>query len=143
MANVEMVEVKEPRLVTFADGDVVVGTMLSMEKFLIRDQDDPDNESARKPVMRVIVQDDEGELLAIHCTYDLLQKLRPEFLGHRVDIRYLGEDHGVRRNGNSMRRFKVLASRHPVVARPAPAADASKGRQLEDGTYITNDDIPF
>jgi len=147
----EMVERKEPRLVQFAEGEVVEGVMLSMSKFMVRDPEDPDNEAARKPVMRVLVKDDDGELQAFHCTYDLLQKLHAVDCGHRIQVKYQGEDHSVRRGNNSLKRFSVKVSKYPAVqvfgdrTRDAGADETtgSKGRQLEDGTFVSDNDIPF
>ena len=65
------------------------------------------------------------------ATFDLMQKLTNAQRGMQVRIKYLGEDEGVKRNGNAMKLFDV-------VVRPDPDAAPSR-----DTGPITDDDVPF
>jgi hypothetical protein len=122
-----MIERKEPSLVKFAEGERIVGVLLRIERI----------EVDKKPVTRYIVENlDGGELVQFLGTYQINAKLRTNDVGHVIDVRYEGEDLNVVRNGNSMRRFKVLVS-DTRLGDEAPAVAGV------DGTLITDDDIRF
>jgi hypothetical protein len=128
-----MVERKEPELIQFGDGQVVEGILLSYRRTMIGDPKDADG--PKKPVIALLIREDDGNRVKIHATHDILQKIDARDTGCRVSIRYEGEDHSIRRNGNSMKRFKVMVSEGTP---PGPPAGAPS-----DGTEITDDDIPF
>jgi hypothetical protein len=117
-----MEERHEPRFVQFGSvGECVDGTLRRIEKVEING----------KRVVRFVVEDPSGEYLAFLGTADLLNKLRTDDVGKRVDVRYEGEDQNIRRNGNAMKRFKVLVEK--IIA------TATREHRLE----ITDDDVPF
>jgi hypothetical protein len=121
-----MIERKEPALVRFAEGERLSGVLLLIERIEIE----------KKPVTRYIVEDLEtGERSQFLGTYQINAKLRTTDVGHVIDVRYEGEDTSIGRDGNSMRRFKVLVSDRRVAGKLA-------GDDLA-GTLITNDDIGF
>lgn len=114
---------EEPKFVQFATGDVVEGTLVNMERIAVKD----------KPAIRYTVKR-VNEFLTFLGTYQLNTKLHREDLGHRVEIRCVGEDTMVKRGENCMKVFDVKVSRDPVSkARTDVIAD----------TEISDDDIPF
>lgn len=121
-----MIERKEPTLIKFADGESISGLLVGIERI----------EVDKKPIVRYTVQDlDSGELSSFLGTYQINAKIRRNDVGHVIDVRYEGEDKSVSRNGNNMRKFKVLVSdRHVGPLPPGTAAD---------GTLITDEDIGF
>lgn len=63
-------------------------------------------------------------------TYQLDSKIRPMDRGHVIEIRYLGVDESVGRQGNKMKVYGIRVSK-----RTAPG-------WAHDGTPITDDDLP-
>ena len=123
-----MKERKEPKFIQFAVGEVVEGILVQIDKVEVGER--------KQPTPRLIVKDlESGELYSFLATYDIAVKVRSNDIGHVISVRYEGEDTNVRREGRAMKRFKVMVSEKPY-------ADA-RGNKLEDGTYITNADIPF
>ena len=130
-----MQERKEPAFVKFNEGDVAEGVLLNVERIEIEDS----QSKAKKNALRYTVQDLEtGDLSSFLGAYQIDVKLRPVDKGHYISVRYEGEDKTVSRNGNAMKRFKVLVSNASV----SEVAKAN-GIPLADGTFITNDDIPW
>jgi hypothetical protein len=124
--SLNMVERKEPTLISFAEGESVQGVLLAIERIEIE----------KKPVVRYTVRDvDTRELSSFLGTYQINAKIHPEDVGHIIDVRYEGEDRSVVRNGNALRRFKVLISDVPAARIGVCTA--------EDVTFITNDDVGF
>jgi hypothetical protein len=117
----EMETREEPKFVNFSAGDVVDGTLYSMERVTVRG-----NASIRYNVLQ-----DNGEMCAFIGTHQLNTKLRPSDVGHRVEIRCQGEDTMIKRGENCMKVFQVRVSKNAVRAAAG------------DGTEITDADIPF
>jgi hypothetical protein len=117
-----MEERTEPRFVQFGTaGECVDGILRRIEKIEING----------KRVVRFVVEDPSGEYLAFLGTADLLNKLRTDDVGKRIDVRYEGEDQNIRKNGNAMKRFKVRVEKIIATAtREHPFA-------------ITDEDVPF
>ena len=132
-----MKERKEPKFVKFdKDGEVIEGVLIGVDR----------PEIGGKKVARFILADvnigegdrviPTGDRTCFLGTADLVQKINVQDMGHFFSIRYEGEDHGIKRNGNSMRRFKVMLSETPVFAVKNVQSEA-------DSTFITDADIPF
>ena len=119
-----MIERKEPEFIKFAEGEVVEGILKSIERIQVGT---PAKDAIRYTVADVAT----GELSSFLGCYQIDTKLRRDDLGHYITVRYEGEDSSVRRNGNSMKRFKVFVSELRYNGQP------------EDGTFITNEDIGF
>jgi hypothetical protein len=127
-AAFNMQERKDPDFVNFSDGDMVSGVLLSIERIQVGKEGQP-----KQPANRYTIQDlDDGKLYAFLGTHQLDTKLRMTDVGHVIEVRCEGNDPNVTRNGNPMKKFKVLVSNVPY-----------SGKKTEDGTYITNDDIGF
>jgi len=125
-----MVERCEPTLIKFAEGEWVRGVLVSIERI------DVD----KKPVARYTVRDlDTGEYSSFLGTHQINAKIRRSDIGHAVEVRYEGTDPSIVRNGNAMRRFKVLISDRPVT----PEESAAAMDELEMEMQITDDDIGF
>lgn len=128
VAAFNMRERTEPEFVQFAPGEVLEGVLVNVDAIEVGKE--------KKRTLRFTVRDlDDKKLRSFLGTYDISTKLTVKDIGHVVSVRYEGDDQNVRRNGNAMKRFKVLVSDNVY----APA----KGNKLEDGTYITDADIPF
>jgi hypothetical protein len=125
-----MEERREPELVKFKDGEVVEGVLLSIERVQVADPNRPD---VKKPVTKFTLDTGGGERVSFLGSYDLVTKIRTEDRGHYISVRYKGEDKSISRNGNNLKRFKVLVSKAPFVT----------GKALEDALTITDDDIGF
>jgi hypothetical protein len=115
----EMEERKEPRFVQFSSGDVVEGLLVSVLRVKIEGKD----------AVRYIVLQDDDELVSFLGTYIINTKLSPADRGHRISVRYEGENPQVKRGENCMKMFKVLVSKKAVLPL--------------DSLGITDDDIPF
>jgi hypothetical protein len=128
----EMEERKEPELIKFADGEVVEGELIAIERILVGEE--------RKPAVRYVLRDiDTNGLVAFIGVHQINQKLRPEDRGHFVSVRYEGEDKTVSRNGNAMKLFKVRVSKQKVsILAPGKASIDPLAE-----TEITDDYIPF
>lgn len=127
-----MQERKEPDFISFADGEEVTGILLGIDRITL--------EKTQQTANRYTVQDiDSGDLYAFLGTHQIDMKIKPRDIGHVIQVRCEGVDTSVTRNGNAMKKFKVLVSDKPY----RDAAKLARGRQLEDGTYITNEDIGF
>jgi hypothetical protein len=129
--NMEMEERREPALIKFTEGECVEGMLLSIDRVQVGDPHRPD--APKKPVTKFTLDVGNGERASFLGSYDLVSKIRLEDRGHFVSVRYEGEDKTVSRNGNSLKRFKVLVSKGPVRTGEALAADPG----------ITDEDIPF
>lgn len=122
--QVEMIERQEPRFVRFTAGDVVEGVLVGLSRQSV----------GGKAAIRYTVEDADGEMVAFIGTHQINQRLRPTDVGHKVEIRCVGEDTMVRRGDNCMKVFEVLVSKHPVMAKASgPVSDLG----------ITDEDIPF
>jgi hypothetical protein len=131
IAGMEMEERREPALIKFTEGECVEGVLLSIDRVQVGDPHKPD--APKKPVTKFTLDLGNGERASFLGSYDLVSKIRLEDRGHFVSVRYEGEDKTVSRNGNSLKRFKVLVSKNPIRS----------GQALEDSTLITDDDIGF
>ena len=129
-SKISMKRVEPPQQVKFTVGDVVCGELLGVEKIRLRD---------RGIAARYLMRDMEtGKKFQFLGTTQIDQMLSPEDIGYYLEISYLGEDVTVERNGRRMRVFEIAKSEFPVNLRAAAGQ-----HQLEDGTYITDQDIPF
>ncbi len=131
LTGVAMEQRKEPKFLTFGpdgvrEGSTIEGVFLRIDAI----------EKDGKKVPRFVFAEGEvhegrfepsGERIAFLATADLAQKLLMGDVGHFLQIRYTGEDHNVRRNGNSMKRFDVHVSKSQFVT----------------ATGISDQDIPF
>lgn len=127
-AAFNMRERKEPKFVQFAEGEVVEGVFIGVDTVEVG--------TDKKKTAKISVRDlESGEIVQFLATYDISTKLKRSDIGHVVSVRYEGEDPSVRRGNNNLKRFKVLVSEKPY--------SAHQGNKLEDGTYITDADIPF
>jgi hypothetical protein len=125
-----MQERKEPTFVQFAEGEVIEGLLVSIDRIEVGEQ--------KKPTPRFVVKDlESGQLQCFLGTYDIATKLKRADIGHVIRVRYEGEDRTVSRNGNSLKKFKVEVSDRPY------AAAAAGRKDIEAGTLITDEDIPF
>ena len=123
----EMIERKDPEFVKFAVGEVIEGILANIERIEVG--------TPPKKATRYTLEDVEtGNHFCFLGSYQLDTKLRPKDHGHYVTVRYEGEDKSVNRNGNNMKSFKVCVSKDPYRK---PTA-----KQLDDGTFITDDDLP-
>jgi hypothetical protein len=124
-AAFEMQERKEPNFIQFADGEQLEGVLISIMRMEVQG----------KPANKYTLLDpDTNELFAFLGTYMIDTKLRPTDRGRYVRVRCEG-DSDVVRNGRAMKKFYVAVSSKPVTE--------VLGAAQSDGTYITNDDIPF
>jgi len=127
MAAFNMKERKEPTFVQFADGEEVSGILLRIDRMQVGQQ--------KQIANRYTLRDLDGEMYSFLGTYQIDTKLHTTDVGHYVQVRCEGTDSSVTRNGNAMKKFKVSVSEKPYAPK--------QGRKLEDGTYITDEDIPF
>jgi hypothetical protein len=122
-----MVERKEPTLVKFADGERVHGLLVGVELI----------EIDKKRVVRYVVQDlESGELSAFLGTYQINAKLRRDDVGRVIDVRYEGTDPNIAKNGNPMRRFKIMVS-------DILLSDAKPGTVISAEFVASDDGIGF
>ncbi len=129
-SKISMKKLQPPQQIKFTPGDVVCGELLGVEKIRLRDGG---------IAARYMIRDMEtGEEFQFLGTTQIDQMLSPEDIGYYLEICYLGEDATVERNGRRMRVFEIAKSEFPVNSRAAAGQ-----HQLEDGTYITDQDIPF
>jgi len=130
--NLQLIERKEPEFIKFESaGEVVDGELVRVDAIDVGER--------KQRVNRYTLEvDDKGTRVSFLGAYQIDSKLTPRDIGHWVEITCLGEDPNVSRNGNAMKLFCVRVSAHPVKRVTEP-----NGRKLEDGTYITNSDIPF
>lgn len=115
----EMEERKEPRFVQFAEGEIVEGLLVSVLRVKIENKD----------AVRYIVLQDDDELVSFLGTYMINTKLSLADKGHRISVRYEGENKAVKRGENCMKTFAVMVSKKPVIS--------------PDSLGISDDDIPF
>ena|SRR5215475_6390164 len=126
IAGYEMQERHEPELIKFGEGECVEGVLLNVVRVNVGEPP--------KPVTKFIVDRGEGDLVSFLGSYEIVAKLKMEDRGHFISVRYEGEDKSVTRNGNALKRFKVLVSKSAIRT----------GKALENsGLGITDDDIPF
>lgn len=111
--QVTMQERREPTFVQFMrEGDMVQGRLSQIENVEVGQE--------RKPAVRYLVEagvlrsgffsSDKGEMQAFLGTYGIDSKLRPDDIGHYVQIRFTGLDQTVSRNGNQMKKFEIRVS---------------------------------
>jgi hypothetical protein len=114
-------EFKEP-------GTTVIGRLISIAEIEVKG----------RPVIQYTLALDDKRVKFLG-TYDLVQKLNSTHRGMSVRIKYLGTDPSVSRNGNEMKIFDVQVRDDRPYRSVAPASV----RRLDDGTQITDEDIPF
>lgn len=117
---------EEPEQISFAVGEIIEGELVSIDKVKLKSGDIVSSYELRDL--------ESGKYVRFLGSYDLNKKLRPTDVGYYVEVRYEGEDKSISRNGNALKRFKVRVSDVPVKA--------AMKNQLEDGTYITDNDFP-
>jgi len=117
---------EEPRFVQFSAGDLVEGVLVAVERVPVK---------GKMAVKYTVQEEDGGQMVAFIGTYQLNTKLWPEDKGHMVSIKCVGEDTMVKRGENCMKVFDVKVSKERVGAAEVPV--------VEDGTMITDADIPF
>jgi hypothetical protein len=119
MANqaVTMIPRVEPTFIQFKPGDLLEGVLVNIQK----------QDVNGKSTLKFTVERGD-ERFAFLGTRQLNEGLRPTDLGHAVQIRYIGENTSVVRNGNAMRVFEIAVSREKI--------------QVGD-LLITDDDIGF
>jgi hypothetical protein len=101
MSQRVMVDVKAPEMFKFERiNDVITGILMGIESVMVQN----------KPQKQYIVKQDNGTLATFLQTYDMKGRLRDEFLGHYIEVRYLGEDKHVETQGNPLRRFGIKVS---------------------------------
>ena len=98
----EMQEVKAPEQFQFSDKH------RTLEGIYLGDQ--PVNVKG-KETMQYTIEDERKQRFTFLATYDLMQKIRPEHIGHWMTIIYEGEDNSIQTQGSPMRRFKVGVSK--------------------------------
>lgn len=124
----ELKERKEPRFVKFGDGESIRGVLVAVERITVK------NDRGQQQVSRYTLREEwTDEMLAFLGTYDIDTKLKPADVGKLMEIRCEGSDQNVTRNGNAMKRFKILVSDNRV--------DRAQAAGLTP--EITDDDIPF
>jgi hypothetical protein len=123
MAALNMEERKDPKFIKFGDGEVIQGVLVTLERIMVGN---PPKPATRYTVLELTSQ----EPVSFLGTYQLDSKLRQSDIGHVIDVRCLGVDKNVSRNGNAMIMFSVKVS-----SRPAPG-------WANDGTPITDSDFP-
>jgi len=97
----EMLEVKAPEMFKFERAnDVITGILMAIESVVVQ----------HKEQKQYVVKKDDGQLATFLQTYDMRARLREEFLGHYIEVRYLGEDKLVETQGNPLRRFGIKVS---------------------------------
>lgn len=129
MAGYTMIERKEPEFIQFADGETLTGVLTDIERITVGEK--------KQSAIRYTVRDiDNHNLYCFLGTHVINQRLKREDLGHVIELRCEGDDTSVQREGRAMKRFKILVS-------DVPYAQAARGNKLEDGTYISDSDIPF
>lgn len=127
--SVSMKRIAPPEQVKFEKGDVYCGELLSIEKVRLKDGG---------IVSRYIMRDMEtGKKFRFIGTTQLDETLSPDEVGYYLEIAYIGDDANVERNGRKMKVFEVSKSEHPV------RQSARTGQQAPDGTFISDEDIPF
>ena len=119
-------ELREERFMQFKAGDVIEGVLMKIDRVTMG--------TPPKPAIRYTVKDDDGNLIAFNGTYQLNSKLLTQDRGHRIRVKYIGENAMVKRGENCMREFEVHVSKEL-----ATTSAFSAGNDLG----ITDDDIPF
>jgi hypothetical protein len=128
-----MQERKEPRRIKFErEGDSIEGVLVGIERLKMDGKFVPKFVFAEVNITgdRVTPTGDRFDFLG---TYDLANKIRISDVGKFLFIRYESQDASVERNGNKLRRFKVGISEAPIFGK----------EQVNDGTFISDEDIPF
>jgi len=136
----EMRERKEPKFVTFADGEVVEGVLTTIEAIKIKDKiDGQERRVTRYTVLCGNVVGDrfspDGESESFLGTHRINTALTMADRGKYVRIRCEGSDPNVGKGGNQMKLFKIEVSSETYLQFQAP--------EKTDSLEITNDDIPF
>ncbi len=122
MAAFSMKERKEPTFVQFADGEMLAGVLVRIDRTQVSN-----GNGAKAPANRYTVRDlESGEMYSFLGTYQIDTKLNVADIGHVIEVRNEGTNPNVQRNGNAMKVFAVRVSEQPFN----PAT-------------ITDNDIPF
>jgi hypothetical protein len=133
----DMKERKEPKFITFNDGDIVEGVLQAIQAIEMKDKQ---SGQLRKVTRFVLLEGDtvdgrfvpSGESVCFLGTYQLNTALLMSDRGHFVSVRCEGNDSTVTKSGNAMKRFRVWVSAQTVI-----------GKKATDSLEITDDDIPF
>jgi hypothetical protein len=128
VADVEMEERLEPKLISFSDGDICQGILTLVEKATVKD----------KLCVRYTVARTDGTEVCFLGTHQLNKKLKPDDCGHKVEIICTGEDQNVKRGDNCMKTFNVKVSKKLMRQVQLPPVQES-----EVVLEITDNDIPF
>ena len=124
------IRLESPELVEFEKpGATVFGRLISVTEVEVRGK--------KVPQYVLTVEQKRFKFLG---TYDLVQKLNASHRGMLVRVKFLGTDPSISRNGNAMKVFDVMVKPDQATAVQPQAAQV---KRLEDGTYITDEDIPF
>jgi hypothetical protein len=119
-----LVEREAPELFKFEGvGDFVKGVLMAMDIVTVRE---------KRTVQFTIYDAGDGKTRKILGTYDLLQKINKDDVGRFVQIVYKGENKEIRKGDNFLRIFSVAFEDKKKTA-----------ATFEDGTQITDADIPF
>ena len=129
-SQLTMVERKEPEFVKFALGEMLEGVLLKLERIEVGDK-------GQRAIRYTVEDSNTRQAKCFLGTYQIDTMLRTHDIGHVISIVYLGDDSSVERNGNLMRKVQIKVSLENTFDAP------KKGNKLEDGTYITDDDLPF
>lgn len=126
-----MVERKAPELFQFkAEGEVIDGILIRVDPIMIKDK----KTFQPKRVSQYTFQRTSGDVVKMLGTYDIDSKVMPGDVGRFVEIVYVGENREVKRGNNFMKVFRVQVEDKPA---------ANAGNKFNDGTEITDEDIPF
>jgi hypothetical protein len=122
-----MIERKDPEFKQFAEGDVLTGVLVSIETIQIKDRETGQPKSCARYTVEEI---ESGEMVCFLGAYQIDSKLRSGDIGHIIEVRHLGKDDSVKRNGNPMTRYKVLVS------------DKAAPGWTHSGSRVTDEDLP-
>jgi len=103
-ARREMVEAKAPEMIKFTrPGQEVAGVLVNLEPVTVKGD---------SQTIEYTLQDESGERMTFLGTNDLNKKLRPDYIGHFIGIRYEKDDDSFTRPGQSAAKvFKVFVSK--------------------------------
>lgn len=130
------VESVAPELFKFERvGDRLAGILTAIQKVRLLDEDT----SQYKLVVEVLIETERGAM-KFRPGFDVKSKLRRRMIGNQVLIKYLGTDPERGKDGNALKVFGVYWQ---PKAEGTKVADGPPQNKLDDGTYITDEDIPF
>ena len=147
--KIEMLEIKEPKFLTFAkDGEETAGILQSIESVEMQEKDQagkPIPGRFKKTARFVLVEGHldftsgiftaSGDRVCFLGTSQLVNAIRTDHRGHYLGVRFEGTDSSVTRNGNAMKKFRVW------VSSAKPEIDESLSTASALG--ISDSDIPF